>query len=88
MVLAAALLIGLGATASPAAADSIAEDELDVIFLWVVDQETAQIAYQATASISDPNMRLSFRQYLLLRIWVEGGDPWALDPNWEAPTGP
>ena len=88
MVLAAALLIGLGATASPAAADSIAEDELDVIFVWVVNQESAEIAYDATASITDPEVRLTMREYLLLRLWVIGENPWAIDPNWEAPTGP
>jgi hypothetical protein len=28
------------------------------------------------------------REFVLLRVWATGGNPWKINPTWVAPTGP
>ena len=86
---AAVLACGLGSLGSSALADPLPEnEEYGLIFYWVQDDETGEIAYSLTSSASTVNIRDAMREFILLRIWVTGGDPWKLNPNWVAPTGP
>lgn len=74
--------------AAPARADPLPEIGPDELFVWVVDDATAGLAYGMVQSVTDAQLREALRKYLLYRIYLEGGNPWALDPNWQPPQMP
>jgi hypothetical protein len=88
LAIAAVVMLGVGVSARSAAADPLPDDVLAATFAWVVDDETAQLAYYMASSITDDAARVSAQDYLLLTILVRGGNPWKLNPNWIPPTGP
>ena len=88
LILTAAMTIGLGTLAAPVRADPIPEAELAAMFAWVTDDESAAFAYQIASTTANEQTRQAMLEFLLLTVWANGGNPWKLNPNWVAPTGP
>lgn len=83
-----AVLLGSASALQPALADPVPDEVLDSMFAWVVDQNSAEFAYAMTAGVLDPEARTSMQERLLLLLWLRGGNPWKLNPNWVAPICP
>ena len=63
-------------------------DELAAALMWVTDDESATLAYAMAATELNVVTRETIRELVLLRLWAIGGNPWKINPNWVAPTGP
>lgn len=88
LIAVAVVTIGLSTHAASARADPIPESELAAMFVWVTDDESAEFAYQMASMTANEQTRQAMLEFLLLTVWANGGNPWKLNPNWVAPTGP
>ena len=80
--LVASAILGAAAISSPAKAEPTPEQ---AVASKSVDELVA--AYILLAGVEDSSEREQTRQLLLYLIWLYGGNPWKLDPNWVPPIG-